>query len=325
MTSPRARSRTEGAVIWTSITAALAVVLLGGCFDSLLGTPCREDFVERDRQCVAALGAPDAGVTEPDAHPFVPAPDVLVQAPDAGSDAGSPDAPSPDTPVCTAIADDPMNCGACSHTCSSGICAGSTCAGEVPGHVVAIGHDFTVTNAGVLRALGNAAAMGVSHDLAIARWGESAAVTNALAASLAQLGRPWHATALPTQPGVTALAGVDVVVIDPRTGDGDASELEGASWQATFTSFLGRGGVVIVLEGENGTNHRFAHGASLFSSAAPASVTGAHLAVVAATDAVAQQVPSPYDAASATVAFPGLPAVVAMPDGDAVVFHAAFP
>lgn len=310
----------------TSLIAVAAVALLGGCFDSLLGTPCREGFIERDRQCVAALGtAPDAGVGEPDANTVVPTPDAVVQSPDAGSDAGTPDAPSPDAPVCTAIADDPMNCGACGHVCASGICAGSTCAGEVSGHVVAIGHDFTVTNAGVLRVLGNAAAMGVNHDLAIARWGESSAVTTALGASLAQLGRPWHATITPTQPGATALDGVDVVVIDPRTDDGDASELEGASWQATFASFLGRGGVVIVLEGENGTNHRFAHGASLFSSGAPASVTGAHLVVVAATDAVAQHVPSPYFAASATVTFPGLPAVVATPGGEAVVFHAAIP
>lgn len=311
-----------------AVVAIAAGVLLGGCFDSLLGTPCREGFVEHDRKCTAAHGAaPDAGMPQVDADPYVPMPDAVVVVSDAGSDVTPPppDAPSSDAPVCTAIPDDPLNCGACGHVCGSGICAGASCVGAVSGHVVAIGHDFTVTNVGVLRVLRNAVAMGVNHHVAIARWGNSEAVTSALQVSLAQLGRPWHVAVPPTEPGTTALDDFDVVIVDPRFNDGDANELEGASWQAVLASFLGRGGVVIVLEGEGGTNYRFAHGANLFSSGAPAAVTGAHLSVVAATDAVVQQVPSPYFAASATVAFPGLPAVVAAPDGSAVVFHAATP
>lgn len=308
--------------------AILAVVLLAGCFDSLLGTPCRDGYVEHDRNCIAEQAlTTDAGMpgVDGDDQPPVDAPPAT---PDAMTDAmadSMPDAGSPDAPVCTAIPDDPLNCGACGHVCTSGICSGDTCAGEIAGHVVAIGHDFTVTNAGVLRVLGNAAAMGLHHDLAIARWGESSAVTAALAASLAQLGRPWHAAALPAQPASDALANVDVVVIDPRTGDGDASELEGASWHAAFAALLSRGGVVIVLEGASGTNYRFASGAGLFTTTAPVAVTGSHLAVVAATDAIAQQVPSPYLAASASVAFPGLTAVVATPEGQAVVSHIAVP
>lgn len=308
--------------------ALVALVLLAGCFDSLLGTPCRDGYTERDRQCVATQSlTTDAGTPGVDADDE-PAADASPAPPDAMTDAtpdAMPDAGSPDAPVCVAVPDDPLNCGACGHVCTSGICAGDTCAGEIAGHVVAIGHDFAATNAGVLRVLGNAAAMGLHHDIAIARWGTSYAVSTAISTSLAQLGRPWHAAALPNQPASGAFDGIDVIVIDPRTGDGDASELEGASWQNAFAAFLGRGGVVIVLEGESGTNHRFARGAGLFSSGAPVAVTGAHLVVVAATDAIAQQVPSPYLAAGASVAFPGLPAVVATPDGQAVVSHIAVP
>jgi hypothetical protein len=298
----------------TRFAIAAAALLLGGCLDSLLGAPCRAGFVAVDGRCVADPGAqPDAGVVGVGSDAL--APDAVAQASDAGSDA----------PACTAVLDDPMNCGACGHVCASGICTGTTCSGEVPGHVVAIGHDFTTTNAGVLRVLGNAAAMGQQHDLAIARWGTSPVVSQGLATSLGQLGRPWHAVAIPAQPSQNALSAADVVVVDPRVGDGDARELEGTSWRDAFAAFTGRGGVVIVLECENGTNFRFAHGAGLFSSGAPTTVTGSHLTVTAPTDAVVQQVPSPYYAASTTVAFPGLPAVVATSAGDTVVFHAAVP
>ena len=96
----------------------VAVVLLAGCFDSLLGTPCRDGYTEHDRQCVAAQSlTTDAGTPGVDAddEPPVDAPPTMPDAtpdgmPDAMADAGSPDAP-----VCVAVPDDPLNCGACGH------------------------------------------------------------------------------------------------------------------------------------------------------------------------------------------------------------------
>lgn len=303
----------------------VGLVLLAGCFDSLLGTPCRPGFTPEGGRCVAAADGPDGGrdVPEvpvqpvaPDAHPM---PEVdIVATPDAGV---------PDAPACTAdVLVDPLNCGTCGHACASGICTQGACAGEVAGHVVAIGHDYAAANAPMRRVLGNAAALGAHHDLAIARWADaSPAVTSALQGALADAGRPWHAVALPASPAEAALDGVDVVLVDPRTGDGSAAEQSGVAWAPALAAFLAGGGVVIVLEGEAGTNHRFAHGANLFDAGTPVSADGAHLAVVAPTDAVAQQVLSPYLAAASSVAFPALPAVIATPGGEAVVFHAARP
>lgn len=281
-----------------------ALVLLAGCFDSLLDAPCREGLTLRYGQCVAVdtTPAPDS-IGNPDA----------IRPP-------TPTAPNPIAPSCEAeLATDPDNCGSCGHVCASGICAAGACLGEVAGHVVAIGHDYGAANAAMRRVLGNAAALGTHHDLAIGRWAPSAAVTYALSHSLAQLGRPWHTVALSSAP--TSLAALDVVLVDPQAVD-DA-EAFGASWSTELAMFLDGGGVIIVLEGAGGTNHRFALGAALFVSATPTIATSEHLSVVAPSDSVAQQVLSPYAAAATSVAFPGLDPVIATPSGDAVVFHAA--
>jgi hypothetical protein len=327
--------------------ALVSLLFLSGCFDSLLGSPCRAGLTLRDGQCVAnsdggtitpdsltiltpdadpATDGGDAGPIVGDAGPLGDAPNTDAPNTDApNTDAPVADAP-PDAPTCPNTQTDPLNCGVCGHACASGICSAGVCEGDPRGHVVAIGHDFIASNAPMVRVLGNAAALGAHHDLAIARWSEpSAAVSSALSIALAQLGRPSHAVALPTTPSPNAFAGIDVIIFDPRNADGDIEEANGVAWSVAFSQFLVQGGVVIVLEGGGGSNHRFARGAMLFNTTTPVVVTGTHLQVVAPTDAVAQQVISPYYAAASTVAFPNLPAVVASPVNGAVVFHAARP
>lgn len=281
-----------------------ALALLAGCFDSLLDAPCREGLTLRNGQCVTDTQQPDG----PDGPDAVKPPTVRD--------------PQDAAPTCEAdLETDPQNCGSCGRACASGICAMGACLGDVAGHVVAIGHDYGNTNAAMLRVLGNAAALGTHHDLAIGRWAPSAAITQALSFSLAQIGRPWHAVALAAAPA--GLDAVDVVLVDPQTTDGTDAEAFGTSWRTELVTFLDRGGVVIVLEGAGGTNHRFAVGADLFASPTPTVATAAHLSVIAPADSVAQQVMSPYAAAATSVAFPGLEPVIATPSGDAVVFHAA--
>lgn len=310
------------------ISLLALVCMLTGCFDSLLGTPCKPGYVVEDGKCVVGALPPDAVTIHiPDAQMTVdpdggPGPD----GPDGGGpDGGGPDAP-PDGPTCTAdTQNDPLNCGTCGHACASGICSMGLCAGEPRGHVVAIGHDYASSNSPMVRVLGNAAALGEHANLAIARWATpSSTVTTALASGLAMVGRTSHVVAIPAMPSANAFDGIDVIVVDPQTLDNAAETAKGLTWRSAFAAFLTRGGVVIVLEGAGGSNHRFADGADLFHTATPVVITGAHLNVVGGADAVAQQVLSPYFAASTTVSFPSLTtAVVAGPTPGAVVFHEA--
>jgi hypothetical protein len=309
---------------------ALAACALAGC-DSLVDNPCASGFALAGGACVerADHEAPDAG-------PGV-APDG--GAGDGGQDVTAYDAgPGPDALVCTLpaiacngvcidVSTDPDNCGACGHVCASGICSAGVCAGELHGHVIAIGHDYTSHNAAMARVLGNAAALGKRHDLGVARWrgtatdASVAGVTSALSASLAQLGRPWHTVALPESP---SLANIDVLVIDAQRGDGDAVAAAAVPWASVIDDFLAGGGVVVVLDSAGGAGYRFAAAAGLFTIAAPVDATGVPAFVVDASDAVAQQVLSPYLAASSSASLPGTAApVIATAAGETLVFHLA--
>jgi hypothetical protein len=208
------------------------------------------------------------------------------------------------------------------------VCTAGACAGDLRGHVVAIGHDYRSHHSAMARVLGNSVALGVHFDLGIARLRGTAnglsvnGVSTAISTSLSVLGRPWHSVTLPASPTSTALTSVDVLVVDAQLGDGDAAEALGVSWRADIASFLSRGGVVVVLEGNSGVSYRFAIGASLYVIGPPVDATGQLAIVVAGTDATTQQVPSPYLAETTSVTLPGLqaPAISAFAGGT-LVFH----
>lgn len=319
---------------------ALAVTFAAvstGCFDSIIDGPCASGYaLGGEGHCVARI-SDDADVRD-DARPDGTS---VPDAPAHEHDAGTPDAPTPDAPmlVCTApeiacagacidVSSDPDNCGACNRVCASGICTAGHCEGDLSGHIVAIGHDFTSHNGAMRRLLGNAISLSASHDVGIARWpGTStpAAVggaSDALLAGMTELARPWHALALGGQPTDASFLGIDVLLVDAQVGDGDALAAATAPWAEAFDRFLMRGGVVIVLEGAGGSSYRFAAAAGLYSVAAPTTTTGAAVTVGAPADALAQQVVSPYLAATSTVAYAaGLPGTVVTTPAGTVVFH----
>lgn len=288
-----------------------------------------------------SLVTPDSPVT-PDAvtpdGPITPDVPVTPDAPvstDAGVDATT-DAPlTPDAPVCAApskvcdgtctdVTSDPQDCGTCGHVCASGICTAGVCAGELAGHIVAIGHDYQQHNIAMARVLGNAAALASASDLGIAHVRGTATTASrvgtnaALTSSLAAIGRTHHAVVLPAVG--SPLTGIDVLVIDAQTGDGAIAEALGAQWKSAIDELLARHGVVVVVEGVSGVSHRFAAGAGLFSVGTPVDTTGSPAFVAAAGDAVVQQVPSPYLADTTSVVFPSVVGAIVTPSGT-VVMH----
>lgn len=316
-----------------ALLGALAVFTTG-CFDSLINGACQSGFVREGASCVARSvtdAGPDPDVDAgPDASPPGDAgtdtTPPLDGHPTDGGDAQVCVLPEVQCPAgCKDLQLDPDNCGSCGHVCASGLCSAAHCVGEPWGHIVAIGHDYQSFHPAMARVLGNAAALGSSVDLKISWWPADhahAGPTAALTSALGTLGRPWHPVALPVAPAGTALAGIDVLIVDEPAAEGVATFADGAVWATELDAFLHRGGVVIVVEGLGGTAHQFAAGAALFTSPAPLDVTGEHTVLVNPADAVADHVLAPYLAETTSVQFPGATSpVVTTTDGRVIVFH----
>ncbi len=318
----------------------VSAALLAGCFDSLVDNPCASGYSLVGGACVASSDLPGPGdddITGPDAGNDDDDDDNDDDNDDGGggnTDGGTGSGDDGgagevcEMPMlecdgeCIDVSSDPDNCGACNHACPSGICTDGHCVGELSGHIVAIGHDYQSHHLAMARVLGNAAALGEHRDLAIARYRGAtpgAGVHTALGTGLSRVGRPFHWVTLPV-PAPNALVGVDVLIVEPQTGDGAVAEAAGAQWLVAIDNFLKRNGVVIVLEGAGGVSHRFAFGASLYAYT-PVDSTNVPTHLVDSGDAVSQQVLTPYLAETTSVSYPGAWPVIAAPDGNAVVFH----
>ncbi len=290
----------------------LVAVLVTGCFDSIIDSPCIDGYELEAGSCVVRVAEVDAGADE-----TVDAGDPTVVTPDA----------APDAFGCTAdIETDPFNCGGCGQVCASGLCAAGACVGAYAGHIVAIGHDYSESNARMRHVFANAASLGIRADLGIAHYapeGSSAeASSSALRTGLSILGRPWHAVPLSGPEALTSDDPIDVLVIDPLRGDPAAVAADGAAWRPALDRFLADGGTVILLEGAGSVTYRFASGAGLYTLAAPTTVSGTPAVIIDAADAVVGHVPSPYLATPVSVAYQGAPEpVVTTPTGATIVFH----
>jgi hypothetical protein len=226
---------------------------------------------------------------------------------------------------CVDFTSDDNNCGSCGFACAATAqCIDSVCVGQVTGHVVAIGHDMTgVLRTAIRQIVSNAVFLASRSTVRVLVYDAQtsilsrAGVTTAIAAAAAAIGRQYTmAVALPET--VTAqLATADVFVIDPQQGatDGELVTL-GANWSAALSSFLYRGGVVVLFDGGpdsgdlNAGTWQVLRAATDTNSNAPMlQVSGTKLLSqrlltnVRPGDAIGINVPTPYQSSGQTVGF----------------------
>jgi hypothetical protein len=302
------------------------VVATAGCFDSLVTDACQPGFTRAGDRCVAgdntsvdggtggSGGGSGGGGGSGLPHGSVNPGSETCVAPDVRCDGD-----------CVDLQIDPDNCGSCGHVCASGLCDAGVCLGDLPGHVVAIGHDYEKSHAAQERMLANAVGLGPHHDVSVAWWRGTATTAShqgtvaALGSAMPKTGRTWHSVALSETPGFN---GIDTLVIEAQTGDGDAAQAAGLPWASAVATFLARGGVVIVLEGRGGVSYRLAEGIGLFTVTGVTDATLQQALVVDPSDAVLAQVVSPYLAETTSVVFTGVTSpIVTTRSGGTVVFH----
>jgi hypothetical protein len=211
---------------------------------------------------------------------------------------------------CVDITTDPTNCGTCGKVCPSNLCVAGQCSGSASGHVVFVGHDYSQLPAKAssqARVLTNAVLLPLSNPVRVLSYehhASSVAVANATSlvqGAAATLGRSVAFTPTMVDGAIPATLDIqtyDVLLVhDQRNAPPGALAALGAAWAASgrLASFLSAGGVIVLLDGGQGTGDMptLSTEAGLLSVTAHAPATGA-LAVLAPNDVVGAGVVSPY-------------------------------
>lgn len=229
---------------------------------------------------------------------------------------------------------DPNNCGACGTVCETEICRRGMCRGPQPGHVVLIGHDYSASDLAETRLLGSAAFIPLEDPLRVIVYeGETtptaiAGADAAIASVAASIGRDYTRETVTAPLVPVRLLSADVFVVLPQQGETDAAlQSLGREWQRSLNSFLGRTGVVIVLDaaGSNEGTWQILSTSGLLRVTGRMDVAaGTELEVIEPTDAVARDVPLDYEAQMSSASFLGTTVsnhVVETTDGAPVVIH----
>lgn len=332
----------------------LALLFVGGCFDSIVSAGCDDGYVLCGETCRPAAQCSDAG--RPDV-----APDA---APDATTDAAAGEACgagaslcgdqcvvltqdsehcgacgtscgasltcsngsccSEDTLGCRGACIDPLSdpdhCGACGISCPSGICEHGVCAGAPVGHLVIIGHDHARTRAGMNRLLGNAVFLARTADVAVATYAGDARPEAASGARAAidqvahEIGRAWREVAATAASLPSVLPQVDALVVFAQATT-PAAELDAlATLWSPALATFLARGGIVVVLEGPGAETHRVVGAR-FAASRRVEVTGTVMQVVAPRDALAAAVPSAYMAEVRSVAFEGTSGAAVVVDG----------
>ncbi|MEM6955520.1 MAG: hypothetical protein AAF645_07510 [Myxococcota bacterium] len=240
--------------------------------------------------------------------------------------------------VCIDTTSDRDNCGGCGIRCASGICQDSACASSSEGHVILIGHDFTVGRTGQNFLAGNSVFIPLGDQVEVLVYEGDATraaingVDRAIDLVADRLGRSWSRTVTANVDDVPRLLGdAQVFLVYAQQGaTDDALQSAGATWGTAFMSFLRRGGVIVVFDGDgaNTGTYQLLGAAGLFDAGPKVDITGQIVTVVDRGDIIARSVPASYLGEEDTVHFMSAPSgavVVEHPDGPVVIHEVLSP
>jgi hypothetical protein len=266
-----------------------------------------------DAPAADAADSADAGVTADAAGPA----DTATTTPDA---ADLPDAPPPiDCGMqtlcpggCKNLSNDPDNCGGCGVSCGTGLCVSGVCQLRQAGHLVVIGHDYTVSRAGMDNVVGNAVFLAPGTSANVLAYHGAATLESirgtdtAIQNVAAMTGRTWRKTVVAAADVPFSLAFADVLVIYAQENATDAELLmHGSNWATPLSDFVQAGKTIVVLEGSyaNAGTYQIVQQANLFHANGRFDATGQTLAVLRPGDAIATRVPQTYRGERDTVWF----------------------
>jgi hypothetical protein len=214
---------------------------------------------------------------------------------------------------------DPDNCGECGNECPSDICQNGECVGARYGNIALLCSDFgsATSNSSPTTLLGNAVFMPVANPvqvLAYTRGAGAAAVARVNQvitwAGMAR-GRSTEITEARTVGGVTSNLNVDdyqVLLIHDldQAGSGDPADAA-MTWENAnvLTSFTKAGGVIVVLDGADGTAemHELISAGNLLDVTGQTEITGDQVWNNAPFDVLGSNVLSPFLGTSHTCTF----------------------
>lgn len=235
--------------------------------------------------------------------------------------------------ACVDPSRDADHCGGCFAACGTGVCIDGACSAPFAGHYVVVGHDYRVVRAAMNRIVGNAVFLG-PRDPAIVLVYEGAGMPTSIAGTdmainegATRLARRWTRVPAASPAAVPlGLADADVFLVYAQHAATDA-ELDalGVAWAPALSEFLGRGGVVVMLDGASsaGGTPRIASSAGLLTpSATREDATDVVLRVLAPADQVVAGVPLSYRGELSTIRLVGADAPVIVGDATGgVVLH----